>query len=135
MAGQSGDQIPSYLWAKTVDLYEDQPMSTTLPDQDYAWVRAQLPDATTMRARLDSPSQAKPLPERGPGLVRVVTNEPEHPEERPEVRSGPPPSLPVVDGGLVDSEKQRNLPLQESEVQAALPLVVADRAECHRVRP
>ena len=63
----------------------------------------------------------------------VVPEESDHSRQRPKVRRGGP-GLPVEDGRLVDPDPQRNLPLEESEVQAAFPDVVADRAEFRRVR-
>jgi hypothetical protein len=59
------------------------------------------------------------------GLAGVISEESDHCRQCPEVRGGGS-GLPVEDGGLVDPDPQRNLPLEESEVQTALSDVIAD---------
>jgi len=62
-----------------------------------------------------------------PGLGRIVPQEPHHPSHHPAARRGSP-RLPVEHGRLVYPEQQRNLSLEESEVEAAFSDVVADGA-------
>jgi hypothetical protein len=58
-------------------------------------------------------------------LPGVVTEELDHGRQCPET-GGCGSGLPIEDSGLVDPDSQRNLPLEESEVQTALSDMVAD---------
>ena len=42
--------------------------------------------------------------------------------------------LPIEDGGTIDPNPQRNLPLKQSEIQAPLPEMIADRPQFRRIR-
>ena len=55
----------------------------------------------------------------------VVTEESDHCRQGPETGGGGS-GLPMEDRRLVDTNPQRNLPLEESEVQAARSNVIAD---------
>lgn len=66
-------------------------------------------------------------------LAGVVPEEPDQSGDRPEVRGGGS-GLPVEDSRPIDLDPQRSLALEESEVQAALSDMIAERQEFRRVR-
>jgi hypothetical protein len=71
--------------------------------------------------RADQPARIGGLRAR----TGVVAEEFDHSRQRPET-GGSGSGLPVEDRRLVDPDPQRNIPLEEPKVQAALSDVVAD---------